>query len=127
MEANRLRFRAWDTRLKTMQTGYGFLIGADGQFYTDSGWDSVTASKHRSEEYIPMRSTGLTDKNGAEIFEGDILQVRLNDEWHSERDPVEMYAGCWHWRGYTVNSVAHESEVIGNIHENPELLKINPE
>ena len=111
MKANRFNFRAWDP------------LGRPPCLMLDWECMDYTLDFLRGSEMVLMQSTGLTDKNGVEIFEGDILQVRLNDEWDSEKDHVEMYAGCWHWRGYTVNSIAHESEVIGNIHENPELLE----
>lgn len=68
--------------------------------------------------------TGLKDKNGTRIFEEDIVEherhmhiVAYNDE----------YAGFWpfydqdHPAGYGV--IGEESEVIGNIHDNPELLE----
>ena len=119
-----------------MQTGSGFLIGADGQFYTDSGWDSVTASKHRSEEFIPMRSTGLTDKNAVEIFESDwiknekgriceVIYVKELARWDERFEADTNYVeGVDMADGFEPRLWEHCVEVIGNRHENPWPLEI---
>lgn len=74
-----------------------------------------------------MQFTGLLDKNGKEIYEGDVLpngKTVLTVKW--TEDICNEY-GCVGWNvgmgGYG-GGCASEMEVIGNIYENPELLNV---
>lgn len=74
---------------------------------------------------MSARISNLTDKNGRKIFEGDIVKLKGDDD---ELYTVEFDECCFQLYGDTVcytmdNFYDHDLEVIGNIHDNPDLLK----
>jgi uncharacterized phage protein (TIGR01671 family) len=75
------------------------------------------------DEWEIMQYTGLKDKNGKEIYEGDILQREGHNykhivKWWNESAGFNLSWVCeCMLKGFNI-------EIIGNIHENPELLKV---
>lgn len=84
-------------------------------------------------DYTLMQSTGLFDKNGKEIFEGDILKVTDKHSWlevvsFSEKKAMFVskeigFPESPLWELF--NTVLFEIEIIGNIYENPELAEVS--
>ena len=119
-----IKFRAWDNENKCWYKPiheayagnlYELLITFNGDLiaHTMNGLD------HESlwpERYVLMQYTGLKDKNGKEIYEGDILQMYEYPPFVMEW--VISHSGV----GWTLFAPKHEVKVIGNIYENPELL-----
>lgn len=119
------RYRAWDKTDKEM-----YLVDEinfnRGEF--ESIGDGITFLRGADEVEL-MQSTGLEDKNGKEIFEGDI--VKMAKDVYSDLTYYKIVRhrggayrlesnqhGCELWLRHT------NCEVIGNIYENPELLEV---
>ena len=118
-----IKFRAWDKNTKKIKE-VGSLHFNDGTLWLGKGLGE--ANDWADIESTPlMQFTGLKDKNGIEIFEGDILQ---HDLWGIDEVIWDSQGACF--RG---NSKKHDitlsnhqlkrSRVIGNIYEYPNLLK----
>jgi len=121
-----LKFRAWDRINKKMVFVSSISFKKSGEMwfatpdYSPNGHNEIVVDGNL------MQLTGLLDKNGREIYDGDIIKARniygikkigrygkpteicWNDEW-----------GSWDARGI----LCEDKIVIGNIYENPELLK----
>jgi uncharacterized phage protein (TIGR01671 family) len=120
-------FRAWDKTEKKYRKFDGMhdtmVISTDGKidYYNlqnGSGYD----------EYILEQFTGLLDKNGKRIFEGDVCKLTYRDCGlvSSRLFNVEyIYGGFSPFNGGGNDDVFNDwVEVVGNIHDNPELLEV---
>ena len=141
MENSRYKFRAWDKKQNKMI--HPFYIGGDGEGHVIPAIND--SSDTLCSDSVLMQCTGLLDKNGKEIFEGDILLCR---EMHDSNVFGHAWKNVW-----TKNNPGHSVaipqiikqnspidwdipedisyhpnwwEIIGNIHENHELLEANP-
>lgn len=128
-----LRFRAWLKEDKEM-VDVEEINFYNGEF--DFIGDAITWMC-KSNDCVLMQSTGLRDKNGKEIFEGDIVKVTDGDERTNFPDGgIGTICGLdeifmWYIDGQVHNGLFDISqeyyiEVIGNIHTNPELAEVSP-
>jgi len=105
-----MKYRVWDSFKEKFVTDV-FLMPGD---------DSEKILVHKIELY-----TGLKDKNGKEIYEGDIVRHNFYSEMRrGEVRREEASFGVFFLpRDFWSIGALEAVEVVGNIHENPELLK----
>ena len=125
------RFRAWDKEFKEMVQVDALVF--DEQIIKAT-YKNGNVVKEDLKNYVLMQSTGLTDKNGKEIFEGDILKVTNLASWLevvSFNEKKAMFVSKETKREVEetplydlFNTDIFEVEIIGNIHTNPELLEV---
>jgi uncharacterized phage protein (TIGR01671 family) len=115
-----LRFRVWDRDRRQMFEPNvhceDIAVGRDGGLYgiDPDGHYCWVANPSR---FVVMQFTGLYDKNGVTIFEGDILATRFGREQVTEVMTWDQERAQWD-RFHPLDRF----EVIGNIHQHPELL-----
>lgn len=120
-----IKFRAWDKENETMVYPKGILFDGRVVFFSCGALEPF-------EGYELMQYTGLKDKNGMEVYEGDIINICTEGGCNPAKVIFdnEDQKGCFCVIGYLgdlrtypiKDFVDCEIEVIGNIYENPELL-----
>ena len=133
-----IKFRAWDKEYGIMDDNLNFpennyAITPDGKLvrFITGGYpvpDGKMQVMDLSNTHIPMQFTGLKDKNGTESFQHDLIS-------HLDRNgekPIEIVWKDGSWQGQYVGTdfvfvlnqwEMDSSKVIGNIHQNPELME----
>jgi len=118
-----IKFRAWDIKNKFMDEIDGqSLFVADGEIYECSHSYSGMVKAIVSDEYHLMQYIGRKDKNGVEIYEGDVLKSWYPCGTIIDSDLlVKFTPDIRASNGYRhVNW--NDCEVVGNIYKNPELI-----
>ena len=120
------KFRAWDKETKTM----------NGMAEIYRNRNQEIELRPRDENIILMQSTGLHDKNGKEIFEGDIITNGIDIVDIKRHQTLGFYTIIDGRESFFGNSISIEgfeedveeftqiTEIIGNVYENPELLEV---
>ena len=141
-----IRFRAWDSKNKEWLT-YFTLDCSNGQVIqaSHSSMKPMEGRVHTDyRDYIVSQFTGLTDRNGKEIWEGDIIReadpkYRMDDgkwlwlvEWTEEhacfnvctidRENFKKSDGSPQGTFISLCEKNDDCEVLSNVHEHPELL-----
>ncbi|MBX8938496.1 YopX family protein [Enterococcus gilvus] len=125
------KFRAWDKRKQLMREVAVLDFNKNGNVSGIEYWKTPYDLQSIHANYINvMQSTGLKDKNGVEIFEGDVCEWHIPDMGRPEPDAMIRYVsvveyrnGSFNLSGYLFPNV-RLIKVIGNIYENPELLEV---
>ena len=124
-----IKFRAWDIKNKRFVNIVSIVLDQFGALdYVDVVCKGKIYKLYPSEVVLEQ-DTGLKDKNGKEISEGDIIQCHLSPISSTIfTGVVEFRPGCIMFKNfadggaYAFNFLGAIEAVIGNIHENPELL-----
>lgn len=148
-----IKFRVWDKKYTIMLDPEAFnrndiWIGGDGSVYEIEEWSGYSGGgkieNNVSDQYILMQYTGLKDKEGGEIYEGDVVTLTKHDEeyviqgngyldvgiekgWNMQGEVKFLY-NCWFIderdeKGCPLDFEGEKAlKIIGNIYQNKELI-----
>ena len=124
-----IKFRGWHVSANKMfsaeeMANDQLTLLTTGSFINVNGKSTALSTIYPNDKFIPLQFTGLLDKNGKEIYEGDIVQ----------RGVIVFYDGKFQGQYYGSDGQMYETweddlylqrdlKVLGNIYENSELLK----
>ena len=138
-----LKFRVWEERENAYDT-WSYILDSNGNLFRNVYGALIGCDK---EDYIVEQYTGLKDKNGKEIYEGDIVEAPIYGVWTTGNSDAIFGDKIWKllviWSdadcGFLFKVIGSKNQpnrvydildqrlgafvVIGNIHENADLLE----
>lgn len=128
-----IKYRVWDSEQKRYLNNRNVSISGDGILRVttyEDGYNTIIAQSpnEKSPRFIVEQYTGLKDKDGVEICQGDIVRHR---GYHGATiSPVVFSNGCFNVGMHQGSSTKvapmllnSKTEIVGNIHENADLLE----
>lgn len=136
-----IKFRVWDKERSVMfgvdQLAFGdngelISIYSEGPDYSNDP-EALMGDEPDLDKAVLMQFTGLHDRDGAELYEGDIVDAYIHGETHGDLYEIAFVNGVFDYILLITPNLQHpyagypyppECKLIGNIYENPELLEV---
>ena len=127
MEKREIKFRAWDEVNKQMTSSFSIKDFGASDIGELKGIEGFEDCQNFLQTAIILQFTGLLDRNRKEIYENDLSKNYYKGQWVVLQvvwNPLGMWSVKWkdgYINNYHINN--KNMEIIGNIYENPELIK----
>lgn len=121
-----IKFRAWDKADKKMYPRVGISLYGIQCYKDNDNFPEQLIIDRGQNCFEIMQYTGIRDRHGKDIYEGDIVRRYINSRgnlypsnYRKNIVIIEFKNAAW-----TIRKQTDRYEIIGNIHENPELLEV---
>lgn len=124
MNNREIKFRVYNKKAKQWVHGPNYEVNLFGEMILLGGFMQKISIEDLNE-CVPLQYTGLNDKNGKEIYEGDIIQFERWPITQPIKGTVIFYETEYRIHSSTDSmyyNLSNTVEVVGNIFDNPELL-----